>query len=193
VQELKGQRVFALSTSPMLFEVAERGLAEGMRGMFGPGSVLMGGGGAKGLVMPDNWVQMCLDFFGAERMRMGYGMTECNAFCISCEHDHYHLPPWVALYILDLDSGKPKPREGVQTGRAAFFDATHDGTWGGIITGDQITVDWDTPCPCGRATVPIKPTIARVSDLQGGDDKISCAATPGAQAEAMEYLTSFNM
>ncbi|TAL02164.1 MAG: hypothetical protein EPO08_07725 [Rhodospirillaceae bacterium] len=192
-QELRGKRVFALGTSPMFYEIAEKGLAEGMKGMFGPGSILMGGGGHKGMVLPDNWAQMCLDFFGADRMMTGYGMTEMNAMTVTCEHDHYHMMPWVTIFILDLDTGKPKPRSGVQTGRAAFFDPTHDGTWGGIITGDQITIDWDTPCPCGRVTPAIKPAIARVSELQGGDDKISCAATPSAQAEAMEYLTSFDL
>jgi hypothetical protein len=38
----------------------------------------------------------------------------------------------------------------------------------------------------------INSTISRVSELKGGDDKISCAATPQAQAEAMDYLTSFD-
>jgi hypothetical protein len=192
VKDLTGQRVFVMGLPTTLFEIAERGLKDGMRGVFGPGSVLMIGGGTKGSVLPDNWVQTCLDFFGADRMRSGYGMAECNTGIITCEYDHHHVPPWLALYILDLDSGQPKPRHGVQMGRAAFFDMTHEGSWGGIITGDQITVDWDTPCPCGRTTIPIKPNVARVSELQGGDDKISCAAAPAAQAEAMEYLTSFN-
>ncbi|TAL04266.1 MAG: hypothetical protein EPO08_01795 [Rhodospirillaceae bacterium] len=192
-KELTGKRVFAMGTSPMFYDVARRGLAEGARNKFGPGSILMGGGGHKGMVMPEGWQNDCLEFFGLERMLMGYGMTEMNSFSITCEHGHYHLLPWVTLFILDLDTGKPKPRSGTQTGRAGFFDMTHDGTWGGILTGDQITVDWDTPCPCGRTSVAIKPTIQRVSELQGGDDKISCAATPAAQAEALDYLTSFEL
>src|SRR5262249_12474525 len=95
-----------------------------------------------------------------------------------------------AVYQLDVETGRPLPRAGVQTGRAAFFDLTQDGTWGGIVTGDQIKVDWDTPCPCGRTTVAIDKTIQRLSELRGGTDKITCAAVPAAQAEAMDYLTS---
>ena len=124
-------------------------------------------------------------------MKTSYGMTELNSFSIPCEHDHYHLLPWVTVFVLDLDTGQPLPRNGVQTGRAAFFDMTHDGTWGGIVTGDMITVDWDTPCPCGRTSVYVKGKIQRVSEAQGGDDKITCAATPSAQAEAMDFLTKF--
>jgi hypothetical protein len=192
VDELKGKRVFAMSTTPMFLEVAQRGLAEGITGAFGPGSVLMGGGGAKGMVMPDNYKEICCKFFGADRMLTGYGMTEMNTMVSTCEHDQFHMPPWVTIFVLDLDTGMPKPRSGVQSGRAAFFDPTHDGTWSGIITGDHITVDWDTVCPCGRKTPMINSTISRVSELKGGDDKISCAATPQAQAEAMDYLTSFD-
>ncbi len=191
--ELKGKRVFALGTTPMFYEVAQHGLADGMRGVFTPDSVVMGGGGAKGLVLPEDCDRTIMEFFGVPRMRMSYGMTELNAFTVTCEQSRYHFLPWVTLFVLDPDTGKPLPRSGVQTGRAAFFDMTHDGTWGGIVTGDKITVIWDTPCPCGRSTVYLQGGIQRFSELQGGDDKITCAATPGAQAEAMDYLLSLDL
>jgi hypothetical protein len=37
--------------------------------------------------------------------------------------------------------------------------------------------------------VAVAKRISRVSEIQGGDDKITCAATPQAQAEAMDFLT----
>jgi hypothetical protein len=191
-KELRGQRVFAMGTSHMFYQVAKQGLADGVRGEFAPGSVVMGGGGAKGMALPEDTEQVICEFFGAERMTQAYGMTEMNSFSVLCEHDHYHVLPWVTVFLLDLDTGKPLPRHGVQTGRAAFFDMTQDGTWGGIITGDLVTIDWDTQCPCGRTSVGLNKAIRRVSELQGGDDKISCAATPGAQAEAMDFLTAFD-
>jgi hypothetical protein len=52
------------------------------------------------------------------------------------------------------------PRSDVQTGRASFFDMTHDGSWGGIVTGDRISVD-HTICPCGRTTLHIDKKIQR--------------------------------
>jgi hypothetical protein len=70
-----------------------------------------------------------------------------------------------------------------------FFDMCHDGSWGGIVSGDRIEASYE-PCGCGRSTVHLSRLIQRFSELQGGDDKISCAATPGAQAEALGYLTA---
>lgn len=192
VDELRGQRVFCMGTTHMFYEVAHRGLQDGAKGAFTADSVLMGGGGAKGMILPDDAEDTITAFFGIPRMRSAYGMTEMNAFSISCEHGRYHLPPWVTPFVLDPQTGKPLPREGVQTGRAAFFDATQDGVWGGIVTGDRISLDFGAPCPCGRTTLHLDKTIQRFSEIQGGDDKITCAATPTAQGEALDFLTALD-
>ncbi|MBW8785715.1 MAG: hypothetical protein JF593_13940 [Novosphingobium sp.] len=189
VRELRGERVFAMGTSNMFYAVAKKGLEEGVTASFSPDSVLMGGGGAKGVPLPDDVEEVICRFFGFERMTSGYGMTEMNSHSVRCEHDHYHMLPWVTVFQLDLGSGQPLPRSGVQTGRAAFFDMTQDSTWGGLVTGDLVTIDWDNDCRCGRTSVALRKSISRVSDSQGGDDKISCAATPAAQAEALDFLT----
>ncbi|MDE8651115.1 hypothetical protein [Novosphingobium album (ex Liu et al. 2023)] len=191
IHELKGQRVFVMGTSNLLYAAAKRGLDEGLSGVFAPDSVFMGGGGAKGVPLPDDLEEVVCRFFNCERMISAYGMTEMNSFSVLCDHDRYHVLPWVTVFLLDLETGQPLPRHGAQTGRAAFFDMTQDSTWGGIVTGDLVTVDWDRPCECGRTSVALEKKINRVSELQGGDDKISCAATPAAQAEAMDFLTGF--
>jgi hypothetical protein len=192
-KELHGNRVFVMGTSNLLYAAAKRGLEEGISGTFAPDSVFMGGGGAKGVPLPDDCEEVICNFFGTERMISAYGMTELNAFSVLCNHDHYHVLPWVTVFLLDLETGRPLRRKGVQTGRAAFFDMTMDSTWGGLITGDLVTVDWDGDCECGRTSIALDKKIQRVSTVQGGDDKISCAATPGAQAEAMDFLTSFGV
>ncbi len=191
-RELQGQRVLSMGMTVMLYSVARRGLEEGMKAAFGPGSAVMGGGGAKGVVLPADHKQVIGRFFGAERMRVSYGMTELNTMLLNCEHDRYHLLPWVIPYLLDIQTGQPLPRKGKQQGRAAFFDLSQDGTWGGVVTGDLATIDWDTPCPCGRVPVAVEMDIQRLSELQGGDDKITCAAQPAAHAEAMDFLTGTN-
>jgi acyl-CoA synthetase (AMP-forming)/AMP-acid ligase II len=191
IKELHGNRVFVMGTSNLLYAAAKRGLEEGISGTFAPDSVFMGGGGAKGVPLPADLEEVICKFFGTERMISAYGMTEMNSFSVLCDHDHYHVLPWVTVYLLDLDTGRPLPRTGVQTGRAAFFDMTQDSTWGGLITGDLVTIDWDHHCACGRTSVALQKNIGRVSDIKGGDDKISCAATPQAQAEAMDFLTGF--
>ncbi len=116
-------------------------------------------------------------------------MSEQNFFCNSCENNRFHVPPWVAVLLLDPETGAPVPREGEQTGRAAFFDLTQEASWGGIVSGDRITVSYD-PCECGRTTLHIGKEIKRFSELSGEDDKITCAATPGAQEEALGFLTT---
>jgi hypothetical protein len=189
IKRLQGQRVFVMSTSNLLYAAAKRGLEEGLSGVFAPDSVFMGGGGAKGVPLPDDLEEVVCKFFNTKRMISSYGMTEMNSFSVLCDHDRYHVLPWVTIFLLDLDTGQPLPRKGKQTGRAAFFDMTQDSTWGGLITGDLVTVDWDHRCECGRTSVALEKKINRVSEIQGGDDKISCAATPQAQAEAMDFLT----
>lgn len=191
VKELAGERVFVMSTSNLLYAVAKRGLEEGVSGVFAPDSVFMGGGGAKGVPLPDDLEEVICRFFNTDRMISSYGMTEMNSFSVLCDHDRYHVLPWVTPYLLDLDTGQPLPRRGTQTGRAAFFDMTADSCWGGLVTGDLVTIDWDHHCECGRTSWALEKKINRVSEIQGGDDKISCAATPQAQAEAMDFLTGF--
>ncbi len=188
-RELQGQQVLSMGMTVMLYSVAKRGLEEGLHSTFGPGSRVMGGGGAKGVVLPPDHKDVICQFFGVDRMRAAYGMTELNTMIVNCEHDRYHMLPWVIPYLLDIEAGQPLPRKGRQQGRAAFFDLTQDGTWGGVVSGDLATIDWDTRCECGRVPVAVEMDIQRLSELQGGDDKITCAAQPAAHAEAMNFLT----
>jgi phenylacetate-coenzyme A ligase PaaK-like adenylate-forming protein len=188
IHQLQGQRVFVMSTSNLLYAAAKRGLDEGLSGVFAPDSVFMGGGGAKGVPLPEDLEEVICKFFNTRRMISAYGMTEMNSFSVLCDHDCYHVLPWVTVFLLDLETGQPLPRKGRQTGRAAFFDMTHESTWGGIVTGDLVSLDWGAPCKCGRTSIALEKKIGRVSEMQGGDDKITCAATPQAQAEAMDFL-----
>jgi len=191
--ELRGKRVYAGGLTSMWYEIARKGLEDGYRSVLSPDSIVMGGGGAKGMVLPDDAEETILEFFGVPRMISGYGMTEVNTQAMICEHDRYHFAPWLTVLVLDRDTGEAQPRRGMQTGRAAFYDMTHDGTWGGIITGDRIAVGYDGDCPCGRSTVYVDGPIQRFSELEGGDDKITCAATPAAQAEALDFLREFEL
>ena len=118
-------------------------------------------------------------------------MTEVGGLHHRCEHNHYHFQPWVVPFLLDPDTSKPLPRKGRITGRGAFYDLGSETRWGGFISGDELTVDWDTPCPCGRTSAYIEEgSISRYSAKRGGDDKINCAATEAAHQDAMDFLTS---
>ena len=86
--------------------------------------------------------------------------------------------------------GAVLPREGVQRGRFAFMDLSAETYWGGGLSGDAVTVHWGAAtCACGRRGTHIEPTVARLSEQQGGDDKISCAGAQAAHDAALEFLT----
>jgi len=186
--ELRGERVFVTSASPILHNLASAGLEKGVRATFAPNSVVLSGGGAKGMALPDDWAEPVKEFFGVDRLLMGYGMSEGGALHLRCDEGRYHVQPWVVPYILDPDTNQPLPRHGVQTGRAAFFNVYVSSYWGGTISGDAITLDFDSPCACGQTSVHIADDIQRYSDTRGGDDKITCAATAEVHDDALNFM-----
>jgi hypothetical protein len=189
VANLQGRRVFVIATWNVMFEFATAGIDRGLRDVFAPDSSIWVGGGAKGQVVPPGWETTVEAFTGVPRLQHVYGMSEVMGVQFLCACERYHIQPWVIPYVLDPDTGEPRPREGIRTGRAAFFDLMAHTYWGGFITGDEVTIDWD-PCPCGRTTPHVAKAINRYSDLRGGDDKITCAASADAHRDALEYLTA---
>ena len=186
--ELKGKRVYVSATWNLLHNMAKAGLERGLEGVFAPGSFLSTSGGAKGIVQPEGWRDDVLRFTGAKRLNETYSMSEVVASHTRCEHGHYHFSPTAIAFVLDPQTSRPLPRTGRVTGRAAFFDLGAESRWGGFITGDEITVDWDTPCPCGQSSAYVVGPIQRYSEKQGGDDKITCAASESSHREAMDFL-----
>jgi len=77
----------------------------------------------------------------------------------------------------------------VQTGRFAFFDLLAESYWGGFITGDRITMYWGDDCECGWKGPRLDRDIARFSELEDGDDKITCAGTEEMYSEFMDYVS----
>jgi hypothetical protein len=185
---LKGKKVYIGGLTNIHTQLAQRGLAQGMKNLYGSDCILQTGGGGKGVDLPDNWLEILCEFTGAPRASQIYGMTEINMVSSKCSNGHYHIPPWIILYVLDGDTGVPKPRAGVQVGRAAYFDLVPDSYWGGFVTGDEVTVHWDA-CACGRTTPHMESKILRYSDKQTGDDKITCAAAADAHTAAVEFLS----
>ena len=188
-RELKGKRVFISGSYPILYEVAAEGLAQGIDHVFDPRSAVRTGGGNKGVALPDNFMDVIKQFLGVDTIQEIYGMSEVNAMHWACEHGHYHIQPWIIPFVLDPQDSTPLPRTGVQTGRAAFFDLSNESHWGGVISGDEVTLDWRGNCPCGRSSVFIHHAIMRFSDKQGvDDDRISCAATQVEHDQAVDFM-----
>jgi len=92
--------------------------------------------------------------------------------------------------VLDPKTSEPLPRTGVQTGRHACFDLLAETYWAGTITGDEVTAHWDEDCPCGRLGVFFDGDIHRYGEAEGGDDKITCARTPDAYGNLVDFALS---
>jgi hypothetical protein len=136
-------------------------------------------GGLKRAQVPDNYKDVIFETFNItpERTCHSYGMQEMNTTAPRCNHGRYHMPPWVVLMLLD-ESGEtliPIPKTGEIEGRAAFFDLSMDGRWGGVISGDKIRATWE-PCGCGNRSPSVHEDIQRYADMASGD-KIACSGT----------------
>lgn len=191
VKQLHGKRIYVGGMWNLLYNMARAGLDRGLEGVFHPDSYITVTGGAKGMVQPEGWRDDVLRFTGAKRINEIYAMSEVPSGAHArCDEGHFHFAPTVIPYVLDPDTGRVLPRKGQVTGRAAFYDLSSDIRWGGFITGDEITVEWDRPCPCGQRSKYISSPIHRYSEKQGGDDKITCAASEESHRAALDFLSA---
>jgi hypothetical protein len=185
-----GQQVLMLGALPHYMDAALEGERLGIVDVFRADSTYLLGGGFKNTAAPERWEERLTGFLGVGQLRECYGMQESLAPARRCPGDHYHVPPYLIPFALDPDSGEPRARHGVQTGRFAFLDLLVQSYWGGLITGDEVTIHWDEQCSCGRTGAFIDRGISRYSDKVTGDDKISCARIPEAHDKAVDYLVN---
>jgi hypothetical protein len=146
------------------------------------------GGGLKRAQLPDDYREYVYETFNLnpKYIYQMYGMQELQTSMPRCQEGmRYHVPAWLVPLPLDKagDALLPGYGKGKIEGRAAFFDLSMDGRWGGVISGDHIEIDY-SPCACGNASPSIRDNIYRYADLEG-DDKIGCAGTVDAYVRGM--------
>lgn len=154
---------------------------------FHPENSIYVGGGLKRAKLPDDYREFVYETFNIqpERNYQNYSMQELHSGMPRCQKGgRYHVPPWVVPLILDKSGDELLPAgEGEYEGRAAFFDLSLDGRWGGVISGDKVSIDF-RPCACGNRGPSIRDNVVRYADLEG-DDKIGCAGTVDAYVRGM--------
>lgn len=153
---------------------------------FNPRNALFCSGGLKRAQVPDDYREFVYETFnvGRERTFLSYGMQEIQTNMPMCGHGRYHVPAWLVCLPLNEAGDELLPLDqGPVTGRAAFFDLSMDGRWGGVISGDKIEVDF-SPCACGNGSPSIADSITRYADIKG-DDKIGCAGTVDAYVRGL--------
>jgi hypothetical protein len=187
--EFRGRRALFAGTWTSHLQATLAGEKRGISGLFAPDSFPVAGGGKKGQSFPDDWYERICRFYGVPAMRANYGMVEMLGLMQECREHHYHPWPHQIVYLLDPQSGRLLPREGVQRGRFAYMDLSGETHWGGGLSGDAVTVHWGKKaCTCGRQG-PYVSEVLRLSEQLGGDDKISCAGAQAAHDAALEFLT----
>jgi hypothetical protein len=196
-EEFRGRRVKIGGTYGDLIRTARSGMQKGLKPDFAPDSFITTGGGMKGASggrgtgvtdAPADYENFIRDYFGIDTIGMVYGMSELISTSPRCTAKYYHVMPQTIPLLFDRDM-RLLPREGVQTGRYAFFDLVPQTYWGGFISGDRVTIHWDEDCPCGWRGPRIAPDIVRFAELEGGDDKITCAGTAQAYDDFMNYIS----
>jgi hypothetical protein len=155
---------------------------------FHPDNCIYVGGGLKRAQLPDDYQDFVHGTFNIPEGRhfQNYSMQELNSGMPKCrEGGRYHVPPWIVPFVLNQEGDALVPHDGTGEveGRAAFYDLSLDGRWGGVISGDKISLDYGR-CACGNAGPSIRDNIARYADLQG-DDKIGCAGTVDAYVRGL--------
>jgi hypothetical protein len=173
--------LFIGGTYGLIWMVIEAARARGLKdGAFHPDTVLFAGGGLKGVRAPEDFLDQIRAFFGPGVAQFeAYGMSELNAPFARCSAARYHAPPTTLFLVLDKAGEEPAGvSEGAVEGRLGAVDLTVSGRWGGVISGDRVSVSF-SGCSCGRRS-PAITEIARYTDLPEGDDKLSCAGTVDA-------------
>jgi hypothetical protein len=178
----KDENIFFNSMFAMLYRLneilRERGVQPGdITGLNG----LQVAGGLKGATLPPDYQERIFELLNIQPSRWlhYYAMQEINLRNVKCLSGRYHVPDGLLLFVLDKNGEALAPlSDGQVEGRAAFFDFSVDGRWGGTISGDKIFADFGA-CPCGKAGATIVDDITRYKDLPDGD-KITCAGTMDA-------------
>ena len=125
---------------------------------FNPRGAIWLAGSKNADLMPADYMSEIQGFYGLP-IKQFYGQSELHGRYAQCCAGRMHLPPNVMLILLDPSTGQPRPRVGDEgEGRAACFDFSIDGRWGGLISSDVLGVRF-RPCPCGLES----PTLLRIN------------------------------
>jgi len=185
----RDKKLYISSMWGTLYSLAEAIRERGYSGKdFHPENGLYVGGGLKRAKLPENYREFVYETFNLQPRFIYhmYSMQELGTAMPRCQGGHrYHLPAWLVALPLNKEGDELAPGigGGEIEGRAAFFDLSLEGRWGGVISGDRVHIDF-SPCACGNKSPSIRDDITRYADLEG-DDKIGCAGTVDAYVRGM--------
>ena len=154
IVEHRAEKLFFMGYCGFQFQVAElvREMGYGADD-FNPDNCSHAAGGLKRAKLPPDYREFVYETWNipADRHSQAYGMQELGSTLPRCRHGkRHHVPAWLVPLVLDQESGALlRCDAGTVEGRAVFFDVSLDGRWGGLISGDKISLDY-RPCACGN-------------------------------------------
>jgi hypothetical protein len=185
---LAGRRVVLFGFWTQIYQVALACKERGVKVEWAPDSLIGTGGGTKGFTFPDGWREVVDEVFPFH-LREFYGMSETTAISIGCLEGNLHPLPWGVMHVVDPDTSRSLPRRGLQSGRLLVHDLLSNSLWPTTLTGDQVSINWDGGCACGRRGAFFLNDIHRLAEAKG-DDKITCAKTPQAYEKLEDFALS---
>ena len=153
IENFRGKRIMFQGTFDKAWAITLQFQKLGVTGAFAPNSVFALAGGVKdGTVLPDDWMDQFQKATGVApgNMASSWGMSEITGGVPRCAHGQYHFPPTIIPFLLEPHTRNALPRQGVGSGQIALLELNSNDCWGGLITGDRGTINWDGECACGR-------------------------------------------
>jgi hypothetical protein len=186
----KGKAVLFFGAWIQVYQLAAACKTRGVKIEWAPESVIFTGGGTKGYVFPDGWmgtVEETLASFYPSCFREMYAMSETSSSMICCSAEgNLHPLPWGIQHVVNPETGHSLPREGIQKGRLLVFDLLPGTYWSGTASGDEVTVNWEGGCSCGRKGPYFHNDVKRIMDSRGANKVVS-----PRKSQAFERLEQF--
>jgi hypothetical protein len=173
----KGKAVLFFGAWIQVYQLAAACKIRGVKIEWAPGSVIFTGGGTKGYVFPDGWMDTIKETLGSlypDGFREMYAMSETSSSMICCSAEgNLHPLPWGIQHVADPETGRALPREGIQKGRLLVFDLLPGTYWSATASGDEVTVNWQGGCSCGRKGPYFHNDVRRIMDSRGANKVVS--------------------
>lgn len=180
----RNEPIAILGLSTTLYQMMEMAKARGFAdGRLHPDSHVSISGGKKGVAVPADFNEQLVEYFGLTERNYSnpYGMAELSGACPTLAgRTGWAVPPWIVPLVLQGTSEtllNPASNKGIAEGRLAYLDLLVDGRWGGLVSGDKVTMEFSATEQNIR--VPVIRKLDRFKDLPG-DDKETCAGTVDA-------------
>jgi hypothetical protein len=161
IANFQGHRIIFQGSFDMAWAVAQEMKKRGVTAAFDHRSIFAVIGGVKdGSSIPEDWQEQFQEIMGVSpnSFNAGWGMSEVNGGLRQCPSGQLHFPPHIIGFLLEPGTRNPLPRQGTQTGQLAILEVVSEDCWGGMVSGDGVTIDWDSQCACGRPGPLLEPS-----------------------------------